>query len=339
MRWALAILSVAAVAHAGKIIIDTDGLVDDARALTLALRKQDSTAEILAITTVASSVEISQVLSNVNRVLRAVGRSDVPVYAGSDTGLLRSSRKDKAPLDYGKDGLGDRPSAEPEAQSSDSKPSEEDHAAVAIAKLAKKYKGEVTIICLGPLTNVALAQKVDPEFGTNVRALIAMGGNFLGVGNTVVNPCAEYSFHMDPEAAHIVLNEIQAPKIITPWETIRWRNNGQAWKFLEQPTKKAEFMEKKTPVAGFLKAINHAAMEDKKGPGFMFSDDIAVAIYLNPKVITRSVDVSATVELHGTHTRGEMVVDWINRDKPKNVKIIIQYDPKLVHKMMDKAVE
>jgi inosine-uridine nucleoside N-ribohydrolase len=333
------LLGLVGFATAGKIIIDTDGLVDDARALTLALQKENNeNTEILAITTVASTVEISQVLSNVNRVLRMLGRSDIPVYLGSGSGLLRGQRE-KAPVDHGEDGLGDRPNAEPAAKESDSKASEEEHAAVALAKLARKYKGEITVICLGPLTNLALAQKLDPEFGANIRALIATGGNFLGVGNTLVNPCAEYSFHMDPEAAHIVLNEIQAPKIITPWETIRWRNNDQSWKFLEGPSENGLFMDKKTPIATFLKSISHKSFDDKDGPGFMFSDDIAVAIYLNPKVITRSVDVSATVELHGSHTRGEMVVDWINRDKAKNVKIIIQYDPKIMDKMMDKAVQ
>lgn len=93
------------------------------------------------------------------------------------------------------------------------------HAAVALVKLARNYPGELSVIALGPLTNIAIAMTLDPEFAKNVKRFFIMGGSVSGVGNK--SPGVEFNFGADPESNHVVISTSKsAPHLLLPWETI-----------------------------------------------------------------------------------------------------------------------
>ena len=85
--------------------------------------------------------------------------------------------------------------------------------------------GEITVICLGPLTNIATCINADQDFGSRLKGLMLMGGNSHGEGNITI--CSEFNFHADPEAAKVVIDRIQCPVCIAPWETCR--NTNISW--------------------------------------------------------------------------------------------------------------
>lgn len=180
------------------IIIDCDPGVDDALAIAMALALPE--LEILALTTVFGNMPIDMVTDNALGLLELAGRSDIPVFKGA-AAPLTTEFSGGIPHVHGTDGLGDggilegvrSPQAQPE------------HAALHMISTAKRLKkgGGLTIVALGPLTNLALALQLDPEFDTYVNRVVLMGGNAFCPGNAT--PAAEANMLGDPEAADMVL--------------------------------------------------------------------------------------------------------------------------------------
>ncbi len=187
-----------------RVIIDADPGIDDALALILALRSPELQVE--AITTVSGNVSGEQALTNALRVLEVLDLPNPPpVAAGCDRPLVREPIA--ARHVHGEDGLGDIGGLV-EADGSPRYPTPtltpaDGHAVELIVDLVRRNPGEVTIIALGPLTNVARAFEKDPDAMRGVRRIVAMGGSVSGVGN--VTPVAEFNFHHDPHAAAQVL--------------------------------------------------------------------------------------------------------------------------------------
>src|SRR5437764_552479 len=148
-----------------RVIIDTDPGVDDALALLLAMRSQE--LKIEAITPVAGNVPLELTLPNALRLVEIAGRTDIPVAAGARTPLLR--RLVTATYAHGENGLGGAVFPEPTT-----KPVSEP-ASEYIRAIVRKYPHEVTLITLGPLTNVATALNSDPELAGLIRGLTMMG--------------------------------------------------------------------------------------------------------------------------------------------------------------------
>src|SRR5271170_5860927 len=171
-------------------LIDTDTASDDAVAIIMALA--DPKVRVLGLTTVAGNVGLEQATQNA-LLTAEVCNSDVPVFSGADKPLNRAH--DHAHWFHGKDGLGDRsfptPKRKPESESS----------VDATLRLAKAHPG-LTLVTLGPLTNVALALKRDPELAERIGRCVVMGGAPCCEGN--VTPAAEYNIWVDPEAARAV---------------------------------------------------------------------------------------------------------------------------------------
>lgn len=97
------------------------------------------------------------------------------------------------------------------------------HASVALIKLAKLYPRQLSVLCLGPLTNIAIAAALDTNFINNVKRFYIMGGSVAGIGNK--RPGVEFNFAADPESTFIVLNHTldytkQEPILVYPWETV-----------------------------------------------------------------------------------------------------------------------
>src|SRR5581483_12320378 len=174
-----------------RVIIDTDPGVDDALALLLAMRSPE--LKIEGITPVAGNVPLELTLPNALRMVEVAGRTDIPVAAGAKAPLVR--RLVTAQYAHGENGLGGAVFPEPKT-----KPIA-DPAAVFIRNTVRKYPGEVTLIAVGPLTNVANALNLDPELAGMIKGLTIMGGSLSG-GN--ITPAAEFNIYVDPEAARIV---------------------------------------------------------------------------------------------------------------------------------------
>src|SRR6202158_2756787 len=174
-----------------RVIIDTDPGVDDALALLLAMRSPE--LKIEGITPVAGNVPLELGLPNALRMVEIAGRTDIPVVPGAKAPLLR--RLVTATYAHGENGLGGAVFPEPRTHPV-AVP-----AAEFIRRTVRKYPGEVTLIPIGPLTNVATALNLDAELAGMVRGIVLMGGSLSG-GN--ITPAAEFNIYVDPEAARIV---------------------------------------------------------------------------------------------------------------------------------------
>jgi inosine-uridine nucleoside N-ribohydrolase len=176
------------------LIVDTDPGDDDATSLlwVIASKKFD----IKAITVTNGNVGVDKCIINALRTLEVCERTDIPVYGGAYRPLARPSIE--ASWIHGKDGFGDLGFPMPKA-----KPAE-GYAPVEMVRIAKESTEPVTILALGPLTNVAMAILLDPDFTKNVKEIIFMGGTMRFSGNQT--PRASYNVKVDPEAAKVVYN-------------------------------------------------------------------------------------------------------------------------------------
>jgi purine nucleosidase len=182
-----------ATAQPSKVIIDCDPGVDDAMALILALKYPGF--DVLGITTVFGNAYVDQTTKNALTIVE-LSKKNIPVYKGAAKPLRVQL---EAPPDFihGKDGLGNTNQPDPKI-SYQQKP-----AAQFIVDVAKEYPGQITIIAVGRLTNLAQAIKLDSNVTKNIKEVVMMGGDLHVPGN--VNPVAEANVEGDPDAADIVL--------------------------------------------------------------------------------------------------------------------------------------
>jgi inosine-uridine nucleoside N-ribohydrolase len=177
------------------VVIDTDPGIDDAMAIAVALASPE--LEVLALTTTFGNHDLVTTTANAQRVLDAMGRPEIPVIAGAHRPLVRGGHQPATSV-HGLDGLGDAdlppPSRPPVAGL---------HAAQRIVDLVRERPGEITLVPIGPLTNLALALHLDPGIADQVAGVVAMGGAVRVPGN--VTPAAEANIWNDPEAADLVL--------------------------------------------------------------------------------------------------------------------------------------
>lgn len=185
-------------------IIDTDTASDDAVALVMALKHPDVRVE--AITVVAGNVPLE---IGVQNALYTVERSgaQVPVYAGIEKPMLRPLQT--AQFCHGQDGFGDI------GLPLTGRVPAEDHAVDVLLETARRFRGKLTLVTLGPLTNVATALLRDPGLASDVERCVIMGGIGFGYGNIV--PAAEYNIWVDPDAAKIVF-EAGLPIVMVGWD-------------------------------------------------------------------------------------------------------------------------
>ncbi|KAI7725692.1 hypothetical protein M8C21_018469 [Ambrosia artemisiifolia] len=182
------------MAQPKKIIIDTDPGIDDAMAIFLALRSPE--VDVIGLTTVYGNVYTTLATRNALHLLEVAGRTDIPVAEGSHVSYMKATKLRVADFVHGVDGLGNQNFPQP-----NSKPIDKS-AAEYLVEQANLYPGEITVVALGPLTNLALAIKLDPAFTKNIGQIVLLGGAFAVNGN--VNPASEANIFGDPEAADIV---------------------------------------------------------------------------------------------------------------------------------------
>lgn len=175
------------------VIIDTDGGVDDAAALWWAL--QDPALQVVAVTVVWGNIPVERAAVSVGRVLEAAGRPDVPVAAGATGPMGTAPALRPATFIHGDDGLGNTTQGLPEPalnRLSETAP-------VLMRRLCAERPGEVSLLTIGPLTNVGLALAEDPGFAASVAELVVMGGSVRAGGNALPN--GEANIAHDPVAA------------------------------------------------------------------------------------------------------------------------------------------
>ena len=176
-----------------KIIIDTDPGIDDAMAIFYALSSPE--LEVVALTTIFGNATTETSTYNALALLALADRTDIPVARGSDTPLVATYGGPVAFV-HGADGQGNAGIAASPV------PAVRESAAELIVRTVMDNPGEITLVPVGPLTNVALAMRLEPKLTQNLREIVLMGGNAFCPGN--VNPSAEANIHNDPEAADIV---------------------------------------------------------------------------------------------------------------------------------------
>ncbi|KAF0306697.1 putative uridine nucleosidase 2 [Amphibalanus amphitrite] len=172
-------------AHPRPVVIDTDPGVDDAQAIGMVLaadRRRE--LRLIAICVTFGNSTIEHCTRNARRILGTFNRLDIPIYSGAHCGLV-NGKLGTTDLFHGSDGLGDTEFEQPPPPL----PRQSEHAAAALTRLAREHKGELAILALAPLTTVALATRLDPEFSSNVGDIVIMGGNFTAASvGTLLDP-------------------------------------------------------------------------------------------------------------------------------------------------------
>jgi purine nucleosidase len=277
-----------------KFLIDTDVASDDAVALIMALRAP--AVQVVAITTVAGNVDVAQASRNALYTAQLCG-AKVPVFTGAAKPLTRTHVS--ADWFHGRDGLGDHGYAAPQ------RAPEKQNATDAIIEAIDSYPGLV-IVTLGPLTNIALALQKKPSIAANVSRCVVMGGAPCCEGN--VTPAAEYNIWCDPEAARIVMRS-GLPVELVGWHLCR----GEAVLNRADIQHVLSFA---TPVANFAIECNSHAQQayfTQTGEhGISLPDPVAMAVALDPTIVTSQSNHFVDVETDSELTRGMTVVDRLN---------------------------
>lgn len=177
-----------------KLIIDTDPGIDDAMALFVALRSPG--VEVIGLTTIYGNVYTTLATRNALHLLEIAGRTDIPVAEGSHVTIMNGTKLRIADFVHGADGLGNQNFPPPKGKQI------EQSAAEFLVEQTNLFPGQITVVALGPFTNLALAIQKDPAFVKNVGQIVVLGGAFSVNGN--VNPAAEANIFGDPDAADIV---------------------------------------------------------------------------------------------------------------------------------------
>ena len=273
------------------ILIDTDTASDDAVALIMALRSEN--AQVIAITTVAGNVPVQQATRNALYTAELCGAS-TPLYQGAEKPLARPLST--AEWFHGADGLGDHGYPPPRCSA------QKQHAVEAIIATVRSNPG-MTIVTLGPLTNIALALAQAPDLVPSVGRCVVMGGAPCCEGN--VTPAAEYNMWVDPEAARMVFRS-GLPIELVGWQLCR----GGA---VISPAD-IEFIGKiGTPLAHFAVECNstaRAAYRKQTGEdGISLPDPVCMSIALDPSIGYESSRHYVDIETESELTRGMTVVD------------------------------
>jgi len=293
------------------VLIDTDTGVDDALAILLAMHSPEIRVE--AITTVAGNVEVEKCTRNVRSVLRFAEAGYEPaIFQGSSKPLRLALVT--APEVHGKDGLGNTQSSSA-AKRSDRR----NHAVESIRLLCDRFANELTIVALGPLTNIALAVKRHPRSLRKVRRIVSMGGAFRVPGNT--GPVAEFNYYVDPHAARTVLLS-GLPLTVVPLDVTE--------QFLIQRSRLKQIVSKRgTKLARFIYRITGNYMEYHRKTlgvhGGYLHDPLATAIAIWPS-LARTRQVHIDVECRSKLTRGMTVADFRSRGRAGDPSIVDNVD-------------
>jgi inosine-uridine nucleoside N-ribohydrolase len=290
------------------IILDCDPGHDDAIALMLALASPE--VELIGVTTVAGNQTLDKTTPNALKVLELLGRSDIPVFAGAATPLVRELHT--APDVHGESGMDGPDLPQPTASAQD------EHAVEYLAREIRARDGKVTLVPTGPLTNVALMLELHPD--ARPERVVLMGGS-IGEGNTT--PAAEFNIYVDPEAARRVFRaglgdvtmiglDVTHRALITDQHRDRLRTAGKIGKVA------AELLD-------FYARFHKHRYPDLAGAPL--HDPVCIAHVARPGLVEVK-DAYIEVDCNGEQGRGRTNVDWRGRKAsgPHNAKVGVDID-------------
>jgi len=275
-----------------KVILDCDPGIDDALAMLYALKSPHTT--LLGITTVAGNVTVDKAVKNALNVVEMVERGKVPVAKGATKPLYREHMHAEA--FHGKDGLGD--TNLPEASL---KP-EPVHASDQIISSIMANKGDVELVTLGPLTNLAMVVLKEPSIRSHLRKVIIMGGAIRVPGN--VTMASEYNIYADPEAAKTVFNSGLPITLVSLDVTMNHRN-------ILTPSHLRAIEDANPRIGAFIVRIARFYTEScgKNGQEGHLHDPLTVGIALDEELITECERIYVDVETEGRITLGKTQAD------------------------------
>jgi purine nucleosidase len=290
-----------------ELLIDTDPGIDDALAILMA----HANANVAGLAIAGGNVGLAHTTRNALKLVEAIG-AETPVFPGSASPLVMAAPD--AGFVHGADGFGDT------GYFNASRMPEEEHAANAIVRLARERPGELTLVALAPLTNLALALKLDPTLPSRVARLVVMGGAATGRGNTHHVP-AEFNIGFDPEAAHVVFSAWPMFDLVD-WEACLRHTFDFEWleATLAKGDARARFHD---AISRKTRAFNRA----RGRPGVVAADALAMAVALEPAIVRKAQTRHVGVETDGALTRGATVVDWEGRlGVEPNARIVMAVD-------------
>jgi purine nucleosidase len=282
-----------------RLIIDTDTGIDDALALLMVLAHRQTRIE--AITTVMGNISLAQATHNAGVVLDTAQAPAIPIYSGCARPLMRQQPLHATDI-HGADGLGG--ASAPET----GRTPQPEHAALAMVRLARQYPGQLTLLTLGPLTNVALAIRLDAGFLGRLERLVIMGGAVEAHGNST--PPAEFNFWIDPEAAAVVFTACRQANILAAvisWEaTLSHGLPMSIWQKL---------IVGDTPSARFLQQMTRFIDQRWPFSNVLWPDPLAAAVALEPEIVLNQAAQWLAVETGQNLARGQSIVDYRTRSE------------------------
>ncbi|CAG9321296.1 unnamed protein product [Blepharisma stoltei] len=307
-------------------IIDTDAGVDDCQALALAFSCQDShNFEVLAITVLAGNVLLPQAIMNIAETLKACNKENIPFYIGADRPLI--STLTPATHIHGVDGLNNYWQREGKSREDHIKPQSKS-AVQAIIDLAHEYSGNINIVTIGPLTNLALAACQNPEIISMFKRVLVMGGAVHYRGNRYITN--EFNIWCDPEAAHIIFERFPSIELV-PWETCIDKEHLLDLDFLRS------YISGTSRVGKFIGEIT-AVREGRTT--VHFCDPLTLAVAIDRNVVVSGSKRKGVIELKGTTTRGMTLINWGSSDMEEineavpNLFIVEKVNMEIVKQML-----
>ena len=290
----------------GRILFDTDPGIDDACAILLALASPELTVEGLSV--VHGNCSLEQATVNALSVLELANATHIPVARGCELPLVQPSLL--APETHGDTGLGYAKLPEPRL-----KPISQ-HAVDFLIEKILGTPGEITLVAIGPLTNVALAIRQEPRIAEALKEIIIMGGAIRYAGNTTA--VAEFNTYVDPHAAHIVFHA-GIPATLVPLDV--------TYQCILAPDDVRRLQEVKSPITQFVADATRFYMEFhdeyQQIDGCVINDPLALALTFAPELCTYQ-ELPVDVDLSGGISMGKTVADFYNYTKqPANLKVAL----------------
>jgi purine nucleosidase len=339
--WVLAAVLAFSVAASGqgkrKIIIDQDAAGPggtDQQSILMLIQSQQT--EVLGITVVTGDAWLKSEVAHTLRTLELIGRTDIPVVPGAEYPLVRTKEEtDLWQQRYGSvtwvgawtprfyhppDELGEMREGKPTTKASD------EDAAHFMIRMVHKFPNEVTIYAGGPMTNLALAISIDPNFATQTKELVFMGASLnpqTADPEFANNPRHEFNIWFDPEAAHIVLR--------APWKKIVCTTVDVSAKTSMTNALINQVKAGDSPAARYIGKYSRLY-----GQYNYLWDELTAAAWLDPSVITKKEIRFMDVDLARGANYGN-ILTWTDQDKPKmkvqSVEIQVDLDTKKFYKM------
>ena len=321
----VSIPNLTSVVKATRVIIDTDPGIDDAAAIFMALGSPEIQVE--ALTTVFGNAPVASSTRNALRILEAARRTNIPVYEGVGKPYNGTVPMFAAHV-HGSDGFGDEPWPLP---TTICRPR---HAVIELIERVLQSPGEITLVTLGRLTNIALALRVEPRLAEALHAIVVMGGAVRVPGNAT--PVASANLWGDPEAADVVYRSgariVQIGLDVCNQVEISLEQQRRVWQAQSSATRLLETL---TPC---LKQSYNQRGLLRHPEGIRYNDVPAMAYVVDASLFTCR-DVYIRIETQGQDTRGQTVAD-VEQQSGERPNVTVAFDvdvPRLTELWVDRV--